>query len=123
MNVDKLVIPDRLPGLNEYIRACRSNRYDGAKMKRATEEIIQWEIKRQLKRKVFTAVTLRFGWYEPDKRRDKDNIAFAKKFVLDALQAVGTLAGDGWKQVIGFSDQFYVDKQFPRVEIEIEEVN
>lgn len=92
-------------------------------MKQTAEEAIQWRIKQQLKSKTFSVVTLKFSWYEPNKKWDKDNIAFAKKFVLDAMQAAGTLTGDGWSQVIGFSDNFFVDKQNPRVEIEIEEVS
>ncbi len=115
----KLVITGKLPGLNEYIAACRANRYAGAEMKRDAEEIILWEIVRQLKGKTYEAVTIIFHWHEPNKKRDKDNIAFAKKFVLDALQTAGTLAGDGWGQVLGFADKFYIDKQNPRVEVEI----
>lgn len=116
------MIPGKLPGLNEYIEACRANKYAGAEMKQQAEEIIRWEVKRQLRHKVFTAVMLKFSWYEPNRKRDKDNIAFAKKFILDAMQAAGTLAGDGWGQVVGFRDEFNVDKLNPRVEIEIEAV-
>lgn len=118
----KLTIPGRLPGLNEYIKACRANKYAGAEMKQTTEEIIQWEIKRQLKNKTVGPSEFIFHWYEPKKNRDKDNIAFAKKYVFDALQATGTLCGDGWNQVIEFSDKFYVDKNNPRVEVEIKAV-
>ena len=32
-----LIIPGRLSGLNEYTKACRSNRYVGAKMKKENE--------------------------------------------------------------------------------------
>lgn len=117
----KLILAGRLPGLNEYIKACRGNRYAGAKMKSDIEKDICWQIKEQIKQS-FTSVTLIFNWYEPKKNRDKDNIAFAKKFILDALQATGTLSGDGWGQVIGFSDEFYIDKVNPRVEIEIKAV-
>ena len=35
-------IPEKLPSLNEYINACRSNRYAGAKMKREVEDTISW---------------------------------------------------------------------------------
>ena len=90
-------------------------------MKKDIEEIIVWEIRRQLKKNQFVSVVIIFSWYEPRKNRDKDNIAFAKKFILDALQATGTLSGDGWGQVIGFSDEFYIDKERPRVEIELKE--
>jgi Holliday junction resolvase RusA-like endonuclease len=117
-----IIIPGRLPGLNEYTKACRSNRYAGAKMKERAENIIQLEIKRQIKVKHIGPVTLNFNWYEPNKRRDYDNIAFAKKFILDSLQACETLQGDGWKYIRGFSDKFYVDKKNPRIEVEIEAV-
>ena len=118
----RLVIPGRLPGLNEYTKACRANRQAGAALKRDTEEAIMWEIKRQLRGKKFERVSIAFRWFEPNKRRDFDNICFAKKFVLDSLQKAGTLANDGWSQIAKFEDEFEVDKANPRVVVEIEEV-
>ena len=35
---------------------------------------------------------------------------------------VGTLPGDGWRQIVGFSDKFYIDQENPRVEVVIREV-
>jgi len=32
------------------------------------------------------------------------------------------LKNDGWNDIEGFSDEFFVDKQNPRVEVEISEV-
>ena len=49
-----------------------------------------------------------------------DNIASAKKFVIDGLVEADILADDGWRQVSGFSDTFEIDKVNPRVEVEIE---
>lgn len=60
-----------------------------------------------------------FTWYCPNKRKDPDNISFAKKFILDGLQVAGVIENDGWKQIAGFSDAFYLDKQNPRVELTI----
>jgi Holliday junction resolvase RusA-like endonuclease len=60
-----------------------------------------------------------FHWIEKDRRRDKDNIAMAKKFILDSLQEWGVLKNDGWKQVLGFIDIFSVDKINPRVEVSL----
>lgn len=38
----------------------------------------------------------RFDWYEPDKRRDPDNVASAgRKIILDAMRATGMLPNDG----------------------------
>jgi Holliday junction resolvase RusA-like endonuclease len=62
---------------------------------------------------------MEYTWYEPNRKRDKDNIAFAKKFCQDALVKSGTLANDGWAEIDGFTDTFEVDKRRPRVEVKI----
>lgn len=119
-----LTIAGRLPGLNEYVAACRSNAYAGAKLKQEAEQIVCWAIRQQLRGVVVdTPVTVRFAWHEQNRRRDLDNVAFAKKFVLDALQTCGVLQGDGWRQVRGLSDRFAVDKQNPRVVVTIAAAN
>ena len=55
-------------------------------------------------------------------RTGKDNIAFAKKFIQDALVKSRVLKNDGWNDIDGFSDDFRVDKKRPRVEVRIEEI-
>ena len=39
-------------------------------------------------------VTVRFTWVEGNRRRDIDNVAFAKKFVLDGLVQAGVIGND-----------------------------
>ncbi len=51
-------------------------------------------------------VTIHFHWTEENKRRDLDNVAFAKKFILDALVSLGKLENDNRKNVCGFTDTF-----------------
>lgn len=63
-----------------------------------------------------------FRWYCKNQKKDPDNISFAKKFILDGMVKAGVLENDGWKQVAGFQDEFYLDKQHPRVEVELLEV-
>ena len=54
-------------------------------------------------------------------RRDPDNIASAKKYILDALQKQGILQNDNLKWIKGFEDEFIVeDKDF--IEVIFEEV-
>lgn len=60
-------------------------------------------------------------WYEKNKRRDPDNVAFAKKFILDSLVESGVLARDSQKYVSAFVDHFRVDPENPRIEIMIYE--
>lgn len=116
-----LTIKGRLPSLNEYTRACRGNKYTGAKMKKEAEELIGWHIAAQLKDIHFDApVRMSFRWYEPNGRRDLDNICFAKKFILDALVKHGIIEDDNWKHVKGFTDEFFVDGKDPRIEVDIE---
>lgn len=118
----RLVIEGRLPGLNEYIDAERSHRAAAARMKAETQELIGWYIRAQLGAvRITRPVWMHYTWVEPNRRRDRDNIAFAHKFVQDALVQMGVLQGDGWKHILGHSDAYAVDKDRPRVEVEIVE--
>lgn len=122
----KLTIPGLLPGLNEYIEAERSykGKYKASAMKKQAENVIGYMIKTQLRGVHFTGpVVIKYTWVEPNRKRDKDNIAFAKKFVQDALVRMGVLDNDGWKHIEYFTDAFAVDAKNPRVEVVIEEYN
>lgn len=115
-----LVIEGQLNNLNDYTKACRAYKMAGAQMKKRNERIISVYIHQQLKGfKIDGTAELHFRWYEPNRKRDLDNIAFAKKFVLDALVSNGVLIADGWKGVSGFTDTFFVDKDDPRIEVDI----
>jgi len=118
-----LTIGGSLPNLNDYTKANRTNKYAGADMKKVEEARISYFIRQQLNnQKALEKVFIRFVWVEKDKRRDLDNICFAKKFILDALVKNSILKGDGWSCVMGFEDTFRVDKTRPRIEVYIEEV-
>ncbi|WP_302360326.1 hypothetical protein [uncultured Megasphaera sp.] len=112
----QFTIPGTLPSLNEYVRACRSNIHAGSKMSREAHYLCRLGMVKLVGHKI-NRVYIKFCWIEKNKRRDKDNIAFAKKFILDALQEVGILRNDGWSEIIGFSDTFAIDKESPRVEV------
>lgn len=118
-----LIIPGRLCGLNEYISAERANKYKAAKMKRESEDIVILAARNCLRGvKIKNPVEMHYTWVEPNNRRDRDNIAFAKKFVQDALVSIGVLEDDDHKHVVGFSDRFQTDKNNPRIEVLIREV-
>jgi Holliday junction resolvase RusA-like endonuclease len=42
--------------------------------------------------------------------------------IQDALVKAKVLKNDGWKEITGFQDNFFVDKDNPRIEVEIQEV-
>ena len=119
-----LIIHGRLDNLNDYITACRTNQYKGAHLKSKNEHKVQAEIYEQLGRlRITNPVRMTYRWYEKDRRRDLDNVSsFGRKVIQDALVDTGVIQNDGWKEITGFSDEFYVDKKNPRIEVEIEEV-
>lgn len=117
-----LIIPGSLPGLNEYTDANRGNRYGGSKFKKHTEAVIITLAKNQLKAKIKPPVFITYTWIEPNRKRDKDNIAFAKKFIQDALVKAGKLDNDGWDYIEGFKDNFMLNNKSPGVIVLIEEV-
>ena len=112
-------IPLKLPSLNDYVRACRSNAYAGAQMKQRVEN----QICRYLKDmpKYDKPITIHFHWIEGNKRRDLDNIAFAKKFILDAMVKSGKLKDDNRRFVTGFTDSFDYGPE-TKVILEIKEI-
>ena len=112
-------IPLKLPSCNEYIRVCRTNVYKAAKFKSGVEDdIIVYLNKLPTFNKPIEII---FNWYEGNKRRDFDNIAFAKKFILDAMVKCGKLKDDNRKCVVAFTDRFFHAKDF-KVILEITEI-
>ncbi|MBQ6929027.1 MAG: hypothetical protein IJN27_01805 [Oscillospiraceae bacterium] len=101
-----LKIPYKLDGLNEYTEECRNSKYDGNKCKRENEKIIRLCIRNCRLKKMPGAYFVRFTWWEATKQRDKDNVAFAKKFILDALQKEKITKGDDNRYLLGFEDRF-----------------
>ena len=109
----------KLPSLNEYVNVCRTNRFKASNYKKRIESAIGLFIG-HLPR-FDKPVKIHFHWIEGNKRRDYDNIAFAKKFILDALVKAGKLRDDNRKCVTAFTDTFdYGDET--KVILYIEEV-
>lgn len=94
----------KLPSLNEYINVCRTNRFKASKYKKDIEKEIGFFIGGLPRFE--KPVHIHFHWIEKDMRRDADNIAFAKKFILDALVKKGKIKDDSRKYVTGFTDSF-----------------
>ena len=62
---------------------------------------------------------MRTTFYEPDMRRDADNVGFARKFVLDGLVAAGVIKDDSRRYVLSCPDRVATDRSRPRVEVEV----
>ena len=107
--MQRVMIRGKLPSLNEFVDACRGSAYKGAAMKKTFEQGIVWQLGRL--RKIDEPIRAVFIWHEETKKRDKDNVAFAKKFILDAMQKAGKIPNDNNRYILGFEDIFIYDKE------------
>lgn len=118
----KITIRGELPSMNEYSKAQRTNAFVGAKMKQEATEIVHFETLKQMPKKfkmIETPSYFVFEWYCKNERKDPDNVASAKKFILDGFQTAGLIKNDNWNGVLGFEDYFTVDKSMPKIVISI----
>ena len=88
----KYEIDMKLPSLNDYIYVCRSNKYQGAKYKSKIEQEIGLYLINMPR--FDNPIKIHFHWIEGNKKRDLDNICFAKKFILDSMVKHGKLKDD-----------------------------
>lgn len=94
----------KLPSLNEYVAECKKDYRAAGRMVKQHEQLIMVQLSKM--RKVKSPIHIHFQWHEKSRRRDKDNVAFGKKFILDAMQYAGKLPNDNNRYIAGFSDGF-----------------
>lgn len=119
--MNKIIIPGVLPTLNEYTDDNRTNKYKGAVVKRQATYTCRMHILKAMRTGLVLPqlpMDIKFTWYVKNRRKDKDNIAFAKKFILDGMVDAKLIENDGWKQVGDFQHQFKIDEN-ERVEVEL----
>lgn len=121
-----------LPNLNDYLQGERipirkNGKFTtkGNVMKQENQRKIIKILRRDLLGlHIQKPIEITYKFYEINRKRDLDNIsAFAHKVIQDALVKAGTIENDGWKHIRGFSDEFYVDSENPRIEITLKEVD
>lgn len=106
-----LWVPGPLPGMNEMVASAKGGGGTGrgySALKRRWTDSVMLLAKRLPH---FPRASLTFTWYERERRRDPDNIAAAKKLILDGLVAAKVLPGDGWNYVAGFRDEWLLAKK------------
>lgn len=108
MAINTLIIPARLPSLNDMIHAMNHNKYAGNSLKRRTQRQIADLL-------TMTCKTLPeggwwyFEWHEYNKLRDPDNVFSARKFIFDALQEMNIIGNDNHRYVKGTHDEVFYD--------------
>lgn len=113
----RLEIAGELPTLNEYSKAERTSKYHGNAVKQSAQEMILWQLPKV--ETISEHVFVYFTWVRSNARFDKDNVSFAKKFILDALQEKGIILRDSWRKVTPIDRDFFVNASNPRTVVEI----
>ena len=127
----RLHIPVTMPGFNQILElAKRQERIDkkkASKFKKANKKprlyspynILKNALTRQISNIVKSQTkdiapepaSINFLWVCEHKHLDPDNIAVAKKFILDGLVKAKIMTNDGWKQVAQLSDDFIISEK------------
>lgn len=115
----KLVINGEFPTLNEIIKASKSHYMVYSTQKKEYTGLTMMQT--QKVSKIDYKADWVFTWYRKNKRNDPDNIQVGTKYILDGLVKSGKIDNDGWNQINSITHHFKVDKENPRVEIEIKE--
>lgn len=122
--MQKLIIDGELPGLNTIILESKKHWSNYSKIKKTYTLKVISLIKQQKIKCISNddlPISLEFNWYCKNKKKDPDNIASAKKFIIDGLVTAKIIPNDGWSQIKGFNDKFFIDKNSPRIEVIIVE--
>ncbi len=110
----EIFIPHIFTQLNDYIRAERGHFSLAAKIKKLETSAVYYECFGKIPVAEYP-VRIHFLWRMNNEKVDPDNIAFAKKFILDGMVEARVLEGDTWKHIRGFIDDFEVNPKDPGV--------
>ena len=118
----EFTIPGELPGMNEIVAISKSHpkRYSTMK-KKYTNVVAHCAVHARLPK--LEKAEYAIIWYCKDKHKDKDNIMAGQKFIFDGLVKAGVIENDGWAQIGDVNHAFQVDKQNPRVEVKVKELD
>lgn len=112
-------IPGKLPGYNQLMHGHWAARQ---KVKDEAMTLVGWSARAAGIKPVTGLTTIKIQCFEPNSRRDMDNIiSGASKVILDSLKNMGIIQGDGQKYVRYEPCTPVVDRKNPRVEIVITE--
>jgi Holliday junction resolvase RusA-like endonuclease len=119
----RICIAGRLPGLNDMIASQGRPWWVGRGVKEKAMKNVMKQLLAENTPKFQVPITLRIKWIEKDARRDRDNVSGGgAKILLDAMKQLGVIINDSRRWVKDIRhDTSELDKNHPRIEIEIEE--
>ena len=129
--IHKVVLQGKLygnhtaPGWNDRIASSARHPMQGGKMERDFVYVCANAIRMQLRDAVIrTPISIRYVFFEADRRRDLGNIDYIDKPFCDALQRAGYIPNDGPKEIVRLIFELgQPDKDNPRIEVYLEELD
>ena len=108
----RFFVHGQLPSLNDMIDACKAGKRNRGSVYNRQKQNADERVALAARHlpKLVPKVDIVCDWYEPNARRDPDNIAAAHKFILDGLVKAGKLDGDSRKYVNALADRFPMEK-------------
>lgn len=123
MTETTFIIEGELTDLNSYVRSCRGHWAAAEKKVKENREAVYYSVlkHRQAIQDMKKPLDIHCHWVCKNRRKDKDNIRFGIKWILDGMEDAGAIENDGWKQIGNLSDSFSVDKNNPHIEVTVTE--
>lgn len=107
----RFVVGLTMPNLNDFIDARGKSPYAYARMKKKWGEVVALYAQKDRLERLEGPTHFSFHFMERDRRRDPDGVAAgAMKVILDSLQLLRILPGDGWKWISGIDFTWEVSK-------------
>ena len=115
----KLIIKGTLPGRNEAENAARAHWTKGRDFKHTWTDYVAYQTVGQCTAPFDRPAKVRVTFYEPNQKRDQDNVISGLKYVCDGLVKAGVLKGDSPRHLRFESVRVEYDRDNPRIEVEL----
>lgn len=115
----KLIIKGALPGRNEAENAARAHWTKGRDFKRTWTDYVAYQALGQCAAPFEGTAKVRVTFYEPNRKRDQDNVISGLKYLCDGLVKAGVLKGDSPRYLRFESVRVEYDRDNPRIEVEL----
>jgi Holliday junction resolvase RusA-like endonuclease len=113
-------LPGSLPAMNDIIDAAKGHWGGYRSMKEDNTEHVRLKLLNAPRLEKPVEVTIR--WITSNLKQDPDNLMAGQKFIFDGLVAAKVIPNDTRKWVKKITHEFGLDRQNPRVEVEVSEV-
>ena len=115
----KITIMGKLPSRNDAEKAARSGFNPGGAYKKQWTDFVAYQTVGQCAAPFEGIAKASVTFYEPNQKRDQDNVISGLKYLCDGLVKAGVLKGDSPRYLRFESVRVEYDRDNPRIEVEL----